>query len=99
MPVPEFIFHDDCDHHDFNYWLGGSEEDRERADREFLEAMLRSAGDNPAYQTLAFTYWMAVRLFGGICFHYGKERDENDLELALRKIGEEDERRLCAYQV
>lgn len=78
------MFHEDCDHHDFNYWLGGDEWARKRADREFLESMLRSAGNNHEYQTLAITYWMAVRLFGSVCFHYAaEERNENDLAFAL----------------
>lgn len=49
--------------------------------------MLGAAGNDPARQTIAISYWMAVRLFGSACFHYGKERDEVDLEAAMR--GEE----------
>ena len=86
VPVPEFFCHASCDHHDFNYWLGCTEEDRRKADHEFLEAMLIDAGSNPAKQTIAFTYWMAVRLFGAFCFHYAdRERDENDLREALNE--------------
>jgi hypothetical protein len=84
VPVPEFFCHEFCDQHDFNYWLGGSEEDRHKADDEFLAAMLKAAGDDGHKQTIAFTYWMAVRLFGSMCFNYAeKERDENDLARAL----------------
>lgn len=80
MPVPEFLFHASCDHHDFRYWKGGTEADREAADHDFLDAMLIDAGNDPAMQAAAFAYWMAVRLFGGYCFRYAdKERDENDL--------------------
>jgi hypothetical protein len=86
VPVPEFFCHEFCDQHDFNYWLGGSEEDREKADHQFLVAMLGAAGDDPAKQTVAFTYWMAVRLFGALCFHYtDRERDENDLAEAMKE--------------
>ena len=84
VPVPEFFCHANCDHHDFNYWIGCTEEDREKADREFLEAMLLDAGNNKAKQTIAMTYWMAVRLFGKAFFHYSDhERDEYDLARAL----------------
>jgi hypothetical protein len=50
--------------------------------------MLKAAGDDPTKQTIAFTYWMAVRLFGSICFHYAdKERNEYDLTLAMAEEG------------
>jgi hypothetical protein len=84
VPVPDFFCHASCDHHDFNYWLGCTEEDRRKADHQFLVEMLKDAGDDPIKQTIALTYWMAVRLFGSFCFHYAdKERDENDLAAAL----------------
>ena len=84
VPVPEFFCHASCDHHDFNYWLGHTEADRRKADHQFLVEMLKDAGDDPARQTIAITYWMAVRLFGAACFHYAdRERDENDLAAAM----------------
>jgi hypothetical protein len=84
VPVPEFFCHASCDHHDFNYWIGCTEEDREKADHEFLVEMLKDAGDDPAKQTIAITYWLSVRVFGAVCFHYAeKERDENDLAAAM----------------
>jgi hypothetical protein len=86
VPVPDFFCHASCDHHDFNYWIGCTEADREHADHQFLEAMLEDAGSNLAKQTIAFTYWMAVRLFGAFCFHYAeKERDEVDLMLFMEE--------------
>lgn len=84
VPVPEFMFHASCDHHDFRYWKGGSEADRKDADHDFLIEMLKDAGDDPGKQTIAITYWMAVRLFGAFCFHYSdKERDEKDLAIFM----------------
>lgn len=81
MPVPEFVFHEACDHHDFNYWLGCTDEDRKKADVEFLQEMIRLANYNEGYIQLAFIYFNAVRRFGGTCFHYAdRERDETDLE-------------------
>jgi|GEM_PF-5192506 len=48
--------------------------------------MLKDAGDDPIKQTIAFTYWMAVRLFGAFCWHYAeRERDEIDLEIAMEE--------------
>jgi hypothetical protein len=80
VPVPEFFCHASCDHHDFRYWKGGSEADRKDADHDFLVEMLKDAGDDPTKQTIALTYWMAVRLFGAFYFHYSdREQDEYDL--------------------
>jgi len=46
--------------------------------------MLKDAGKSKKYQTLAFTYWMAVRLFGAPFFHYAHyERNEDDLHQAI----------------
>lgn len=87
VPVPDFCFHASCDHHDFNYWLGGSEADREKADHQFLQAMLIDASGDPARISIAFTYWMAVRLFGAAFFHYADhERDETDLARAMLEL-------------
>ena len=52
VPVPDFLFHASCDHHDFNYWLGCTEQDRRKADHEFLTEMLKDAGEDPAMQTI-----------------------------------------------
>jgi hypothetical protein len=73
--------------HDFNYWIGCTEKDREKADLQFYEAMRKDAGWWPHYQALALAYYLAVRMFGGACFYYGEhERDEKDLDEALAKI-------------
>ncbi len=46
--------------------------------------MLKDAGSDPAKQTIAITYWMAVRLFGSFYFHYSDhERDESDLAIVM----------------
>jgi hypothetical protein len=37
---PDWLFKASCDHHDFNYWLGHTEEDRRRADWQFYVAMV-----------------------------------------------------------
>ena len=80
MPVPEFFCHASCDHHDFNYWLGGSEWDRLKADNQFYREMRKDAGWNPLKQSVALTYYLAVRTCGFTCFHYGEERNMDDLE-------------------
>lgn len=54
-----------------------------KADREFYGAMRKDAGRNPFYQAMALAYYLAVRAFGAACFHYGPERDENDLAAVM----------------
>lgn len=82
VPVPDFLFTASCDHHDFRYWRGGIELDRLAADNEFLYAMLADAGECHEMQVAAYTYYLAVRVFGAVCFHYAATpRDENDLAL------------------
>lgn len=84
VPVPEFFMHANCDHHDFNYWIGCTEKDRNKADRQFYKEARRDARWNPVKLSLALTYFLAVRFFGAVCFHYAdKERDEIDLIEAL----------------
>lgn len=81
---PEFIFHASCNHHDFNYWVGGTEEDRLRADKGFYNAMKVDIASKPIqfrpyYHVWAYTYYKSVRLIGGKYFNYGRQKDENDL--------------------
>jgi len=80
VPVPELFLHNICDHHDFNYWIGCTEKDRQKADMEFYQAGKRAAGWNPLKQVAALIYYLAVRTSGAPCFHYAdKERDWDDL--------------------
>jgi hypothetical protein len=72
---PDYIFTASCDWHDINYWLGGSEADRKKADGQFLDAMLFDAQDAPWYlrwwyKAAAWRYYSAVRFFGGAFFNY-----------------------------
>lgn len=76
IPVPEFKFTASCNQHDFNYWQGGTEADRVKADYQFYESMcvdarFKANGDKrnrfvrAYYTTLAYIYYKAVRLCGG----------------------------------
>lgn len=90
VPVPEFLFHASCNHHDFYYWRGGSEADRKRADEAFYKFMKQDAAmagtmlKRLHYRLWAYIYYQAVRQFGAKYFHYGKQRDKEDLKLWLR---------------
>jgi hypothetical protein len=89
---PDFLFTASCYHHDFNYWLGGSEEDRKRADTGFLNAMLLDARRVSGLRMwfhlfLAYLYYYGVRFFGGKFFHYSAEqKTRKDLDEEMEKL-------------
>lgn len=76
--VPDFIFTEAGNRHDFDYWSGFNENDRQRADQRFLNNMLLAAKARPGwwdrqwYTFLAWRYYSAVRLFGKSFFRYRK---------------------------
>lgn len=47
---------------------------------------MKAAGPNPAKILIAFVYWNAVRAGGIACFHYGRPRDEVDLDRLMKGL-------------
>lgn len=87
---PKYCFTASCDHHDFNYWLGGDKTVRKESDEQFYEAMKLDASLASWWKRwwlygAAWRYYTAVRLFGKKFFHEGRERIWEDLEDALEK--------------
>lgn len=91
---PNWLFRASCDIHDFNYWLGFTEEHRAKADHQFYEMMLEDAARTPWYypkflaRWRAWAYYKAVRRYARSYFYYAtKERTRADLdrELAERR--------------
>jgi len=80
IPVPEFLFHASCNHHDFQYFIGGNRLQRKKADLQFYREMIRDAGHSRYYKFWAKVYYRAVRWFSAPYFHWGTQRDLNDLE-------------------
>jgi hypothetical protein len=75
---PEWIFHEDCNKHDTKYHIGGTEEDRKKADDEFYRDMLSSISKvkwyrRPFLTSQAWLYYRAVRLCGKKFFNYRNE--------------------------
>lgn len=75
-----------CNIHDFMYGLGATIEDKESADRTFLNNMLRLIDGETRCEVLKFlrryramSYYSAVRDFGGPAFWAGKN--------ALKSLG------------
>lgn len=77
IPVPNFLFKASCNQHDFYYWRGGDESDREAADDAFYKYMCIDIEDNAKglveklwYHAWALLYYLAVRQFGDKYFYY-----------------------------
>jgi hypothetical protein len=74
--VPDWIFHDACQQHDLDYWIGCTEEDRAVADKNFYAAMKTAVSKISWYKRwfyygMAYTYYRSVRLFTKKYFYYG----------------------------
>lgn len=90
--VPDWIFLWACLEHDFDYWVGGTEQDRYMADRRFRQHMLEAASYEPWYvrwwyQALANVYYAAVRYVSKKFFYYGEPRGRAEMDAALREAG------------
>ena len=64
-----------CDWHDYLYWVGGDESDREHADKELRRLLIwlvrkRSWFTRRRMARLARVYYYAVCVGGGKSFHY-----------------------------
>jgi hypothetical protein len=82
---PDWLFTASCEHHDFNYWLGGDEEARKKADLQFYKAMLIDASrapwwKRPWYKLMAWIYYRAVRYYASDFFNHGPEKTLEDLQ-------------------
>lgn len=79
VPIPDFMHTASCNHHDLNYWIGGTEADRRKADWQFYQALLEDVQRlawwrRPAAAVRAWVYYQAVRIWGRGSFHYGEPR-------------------------
>ena len=76
VKVPNFLFLASCNHHDFLYWIGGSETDRKIADDKFYKYMKKDVKAEKKickkiyYKSWAYTYYKMVCIFGKKYFNY-----------------------------
>lgn len=76
VPIPDLCFTECCNRHDFDYLVGGLDDDARRAaDQRFLDCMLLVAAKQPwywrwFYQRAAWIYFHAVDSFGGEHYVY-----------------------------
>lgn len=88
LDPPDWIFNDVCDEHDFYYWVGGSEVDRENVDFLFYKKLKAEISKSSWYlrwwySVVAYTYYKAVRRWGGPYFEYGPKISQEQLELMV----------------
>ena len=81
---PWFLFTADCEEHDWNYSIGGWEEDRRWYDAGFYSAMVKDIRRLPWYQKpiakwIAFKMYLLVKYFGNRHFRYGKPRTDRQI--------------------
>lgn len=87
--VPDFIFSLAAVTHDWRYFSMATEEDREFADKEFLDLMLYLAKKQPIYKQgyyriIAYIYYLAVRLLGKYAFEYSNTAPKTWEEIKTR---------------
>jgi hypothetical protein len=78
-PPHALFFAASCNHHDYGYWKGCVESDREDCDLKFYEAMIEDCKtlnwfEWLRYRPWAYFYYKAVRMFGDKYFHYAYEK-------------------------
>ena len=98
--IPDRIFglhvEEDCEHHDLNYWVGCSDFDRVKADRQFYDEIAERATRattsiwkrllRPIYMLVARAYYAAAVDGGEKHFFYGDQ--ERTLEDLYRELEE-----------
>jgi len=76
IKVPNFMFEASCNKHDIGYGIGGDEAKRFECDGKFLIMMLKDTMSLTGwfrrvyFQSWAFIYFIAVRIFGKKFYNY-----------------------------
>ena len=79
-PYADF-FKEQCNWHDFNYFLGFTEKHRAKADNQLRLAMQAKIMELPLWKRIIMrpwcnTYYLAVRISGSKYFYYGDKEQE-----------------------
>ena len=75
VPPHAIFFETCCAHHDYGYWVGGTETDRKRCDIKLREAMIKDCNNLPWYKQLRYRpwcefYYWGVRVSGSSSFRF-----------------------------
>ena len=81
------IFDKPCGEHDFDYWLGCTDEDRKKADESFYKRMKKAVKNKAfCYYIWAYGYYIAVRVFGKKHFNTSlKQKTWEDLKREMKR--------------
>ena len=79
VPPHAIFFETCCDHHDYGYWVGGTEIRRKECDKKLYQAMLKDCEKLPWYKKIKYRpwcelYYLSVRFLGDNYFYYGMPR-------------------------
>jgi hypothetical protein len=80
-PPHATFFKEECNWHDFNYFLGYNKLHRLKADKQLLQAMLNKVNElgwvnRLRFKPWCYIYYRAVRLVGKKFFYYGNKEQE-----------------------
>jgi len=80
-PPHATFFEEECNWHDFNYFLGYDATARLKADKQLLEAMLKKVNklgwlNRLRYKPWCYLYYRAVRIVGKKFFYYSNKEQE-----------------------
>lgn len=92
---PDLIFEEDCNEHDFDYWLGKSKEDKAKYDKNYYGRMKKRIKTKVSgyfkklhYHIWAWAYYRFVVRFGDEHFNYADEyKNMTDLVFEMQRGG------------
>ncbi len=78
-PPYALFFEASCNHHDYGYWKGCTEKQREICDKKFHQAMKNDTTrlnkwKQPYFRAWAYAYYCGVRIFGKKFFYYADKQ-------------------------
>lgn len=90
---PNFIFKASCNHHDFKFWRGCTEEDFKKANKDFYDWMkediknIKKWYKKVHYRIWAFSYYQFVNYGGKKYFNFAdKPKTLEDLNREMSKL-------------
>jgi hypothetical protein len=84
--VPQLVFSEAGNRHDWDYWVGGGYPDYFRSNLRFLANCLLAVSNNspfksmPAHLLFAAFYYLAVKYGGAASFHWGTPRTMEQMQ-------------------
>jgi hypothetical protein len=83
--IPQLVFEEAGNRHDWAYWVGGGYQEYGRANLRFLAECLLSVADNspwkkaPFHLLMAAVYYLAVKFGGSASFYWGAQRTQEEM--------------------